>query len=280
MKTMILILLGLLLAALVIGLVARQLDHRADRAEIRRLLATQPRDPARFDPAMVADLPEPARRYFTYAILPGTPLRTVVRLEMTGQFALGDKDDPRYVPMRASQVLAAPHGFVWKASMSANGLPMSGSDAGEWTRFWVAGTVPVARGGGSEDHRRSAFGRFVSEAVFWTPAALLPGPGVEWAAIDADRARVTLRHDGLAQSVEITVDDSGQMTQVVFPRWSNANPARVYRQQPFGGTLSDYAEVSGFRLPMRVEAGNFFGTDAYFPFFIAEITQATFPPAP
>jgi hypothetical protein len=45
----------------------------------------------RFTPAMIADLPPVARRYFNRAIAPGTPLRTTVELEMGGTFLLGDK---------------------------------------------------------------------------------------------------------------------------------------------------------------------------------------------
>ena len=50
-----------------------------------------------------------------------------------------------------------------------------------------------------------------------------------------------------------------------FQRWSNANPEKVYRLQPFGAVMSDFREVGGYRLPFRVEAGNMFGTDELFP---------------
>jgi hypothetical protein len=62
-------------------------------------------------------------------------------------------------------------------------------------------------------------------------------------------------------------------------RWSNANPEKQYRLQPFGGVLSDFREVQGYRLPFRVEAGNMFGTDDYFVFFKAEVTDIRFPGA-
>ncbi len=62
------------------GLFARRrLDLRADRAEMARLSGFQPTDPPRFSADMVADLPEPARRFFTFAIAEGTPLYTVAR---------------------------------------------------------------------------------------------------------------------------------------------------------------------------------------------------------
>src|SRR6056297_3770635 len=83
----------------------RLMDLRADRAEWDRLAALQPSSPALFDPEMVADLPAPARRYFAYTIEPGTPLLPVAVIEMMGEFSLGTKDDPRYQPMEARQIL-------------------------------------------------------------------------------------------------------------------------------------------------------------------------------
>lgn len=252
------------------GLLAR--DLRADRAEWRRLAAFRPADPPRFASGMVADLPEPARRYFGYTIRPGTPLVPVTEIDMVGRFSLGTRDDPAYRPMAARQILAPPHGFVWKMR-TRGGLPISGSDSGFWTRFRILWLMPVARTGGDPDHARSAFGRHAGEAAIWAPAALLPGPGVSWEAVDDDTARVTLSRGDLSQAVDVTVDAEGRPVTVVFPRWSDANPERTYRLQPFGATMSDFREVDGYRLPFRVEAGNHFGTDAWFPFFIAEVTE-------
>lgn len=264
-------------AALVVLMIWRQLDHRADRTEMARLIALQPKAPLVFDPAMVADLPDPARRYFEYTILTGTPLLTVADIEMTGQFSLGTKDAPNYMEMTARQVLGVPNGFVWKMSCGKGLMAMSGSDSAGWTRFWLAGIAPVARFGGNIDHARSAFGRYTAEATFWTPAALLPGPNVVWRVVDGDTAKVTITHDGFTQDVFITVTPEGQPTEVSFPRWSNANPDGIYRLQPFGGYLSEFREIDGFRLPTHVEAGNFFGTENYFPFYIADVKLLRFP---
>lgn len=255
----------------------RQLDRRADLAEMDRLIAAQPADPPVFSSRMVADLPEPARRFFTFAIAEGTPLYTVARLEMTGRFGMGNKEAPGYLPMRATQVLAAPEGFVWAMSGGSGVMRMSGSDSGTWTRFWLLGLAPVARFGGDPDHTRSAFGRYVAEAVFWTPAAVLPGPDVTWEPVSESVARVTMRRGELAQSVDVTVAEDGRPVQVSFQRWSDANTEKVHRLQPFGGYLSEFREFDGFRLPTHVEAGNMFGTDDYFPFFVADITDVTFP---
>jgi hypothetical protein len=116
----------------------------------------------------------------------------------------------------------------------------------------------------------------VAEGTFWTPAAFLPGPGVSWESVDDDTARVTVSHEGLEQSVEITVAEDGRPLRVVMPRWSNANPEGVWRIQPFGGDLSKFRDFGGYRLPTHVDGGNFIGTDAYFPFFKARVTDIRF----
>lgn len=267
-----------LLSLFGIGALAAQLvwDLRADRVEWRRLAALQPYAPPTFSHELVADLPEPARRYFRFMIDPGTSLLPVAEIDMVGRFSLGTKDAPSYQPMEAHQILAAPEGFVW-AMRTRGGMPVSGSDSGSWTRFRIFGLIPVARSGFDADHTRSAFGRYVAEAAIWTPAALLPGPGVTWEAVGENTARVSVRHDGHEQAVDVTVDPEGRPTEVLFQRWSNANLDKVHRWQPFGAIMSDFRAVEGYHLPFRVEAGNMFGTADYFPFFIAEVTDIRFP---
>ena len=274
---MFIVFLLLLLLTILILFIWRQLDHRADVRAMQRLASGQANQPALFDPEMVADLPEPARRYFLYTIEPGTPLYSVTNLTMTGQFGMGDNSSPNYLEMTATQTLAMPAGFVWKMRARRGLLRLSGSDTEQWTRFWLMGLLPVARMGGDADHRRSAFGRYVAEAVFWTPAAVLPGPGISWTQLKPDCARLTVNYQGLSQSVDITVADNGQPTEVRFERWSNANAEKIHRLQPFGGYLSSFRSFAGYRLPTHVEAGNHFGTDEYFAFFVAEVTGVEFP---
>lgn len=270
-----------LLISLVLGGLAlsvwRRFDHRADRKAMNRLASLQSAHPACFDSVMIANLPEPARRYFLYTIELGTPLYTVANINMTGRFGMGTKIKPNYLDMTATQTLAMPAGFVWKMRAWRSLMTLSGSDSESWTRFWLMGLLPVAHMGGDPDHTRSAFGRYVAEAVFWTPAAVLPGPGVSWEGLDVNCARLTVRHQGLSQSIDVTVAPNGQPTQVSFERWSNANPLKQHRLQPFGGYLSEFRSFYGFHLPTHVEAGNHFDTEHYFPFFIADVMDVEFP---
>jgi len=280
MQTAITILLSVSGLGLVAFLLLRWLDVRADRAAWTRL-ATCGRPlrrvpPRQFDQACVADLPDPAQRYFTYMISSGTPLYTVAQIEMTGELGLGTKEAPNYRPMTARQILSPPFGLVWqlKAGM------ISGSDGAladtSWTRFWLFNVIPVARISGTTDHLRSAFGRVVAEAAFWSPASLLPSESVTWDGVSNDTARATVKFAGQHQSVDITVAADGQPTSVVINRWSNANPDKTFRWQPFGGTLSRFREFDGYRLPTRVDGGNLFGTADYFPFYRARVTAISF----
>ena len=272
MKWLALIALTLLIGAAMLAS-WRALDRRADRNSWNSLVELAGPARGRFDPAAIASLPEPAQRYFRYTIRPGALLHRAVEIEMNGEMGLGTKDAPNYRAMSAQQVLAPPYGLVWQLEAG----PVSGSDGAlpdrSWTRFWLFGFVPIVRVGGSDDHRRSAFGRVVAEGAFWAPASLLPGATVRWEPLDGNRARAIVAFAGFEQAVDITVADDGRPTRVVIQRWSNENAQKVFREQPFGGDLSDFRDFGDYRLPTRVEGGNHIGTNDYFPFFKATVTS-------
>jgi hypothetical protein len=274
--TWLIYLLGILLVVVVGLAVWRALDHRADQMAWERLIAGQAVQTRTFNASMTAGLPEPARRYLNFTIAQGTPLCTAVEIDMTGEIGLGSKDAPGYRDMAARQILAPPHGLVWKVKTG----PIGGSDSAlpdkSWTRLWLFGLIPIVRASGP-DHHRSAFGRVVAEGAFWTPASLLPGEFVRWKPIDDNSARAVVTFGHFEQAVDVTVDEAGAPTMVVIRRWSNANPEQVYREQPFGGYLSGFREFGGYRLPTRVEGGNLIGTPDYFPFFKAEVSAIRFP---
>ena len=258
--------------------------HSGDRAQAARVVAAleaaREAEPPRYDPAMVADLPEIAQRYFARAIEPGTPLHRVVRLEMTGSFIMNGNA----MPMTARQILAPPaQGFVWQADIGAGLMRFGGSDGyrradgGEesWTKFWLHGLIPLARIGGTRDHARAAATRVMMEAI-WAPATLLPQSGAEWTQTGPDSAEVRFADTPGLEPMRITFDAEGTPLEVVALRWTDANPDKVYRLQPFGGRLLETGRHGGFLIPTRVEMGNMFGTPDYAPFFLATITRAEF----
>jgi hypothetical protein len=250
--------------------------NRANRA-CRLVARSVTADTARFDPASIAHLPDPARRFFLFAIARGARLPPAVELEMAGELSLGSKQTPNYMPMRARQILAGPQGFVWMLTTGSGLMRITGSDGyadGEaWTRFWLLNLIPVARASGRTDFARSAAGRAVAESVFWAPAALLPRAGVFWEAVNKDTARAHIRERATVHTVDVTVAADGRPLSVLLQRWSRENPEREWRLQPFGGTIEEIMEVDGYRLAARVEGGNWFGTEQYFAFYRARVTS-------
>jgi len=148
---------------------------RKDWAE----LCAPTRHPAVFDPAMVAGLPEPVRRYLTHAVAPGTPLWQSVQVSMVGHIKIG-----AWRPFTATQVVAQPRGYIWAANARLFGIPVMGYDrlsggSGEM-RWRLLDLVPVVSTDGP-DMARSAAGRLASEI------ALIPTAfgGATW--ISGDR---------------------------------------------------------------------------------------------
>jgi hypothetical protein len=194
---------------------------RSLRAEWARLAAV-PAPPRGFSADLVAGLPEPARRWLTHALPPGTPLWPSVQLRMRGRIRIGT-----WRPFTARQVLAPPHGFVWAATARIAGLPVTGFDrygSGSGQMRWrLLGLVPVISGGGP-DVTRSAAGRLAGEGVCWLPTAF---GAARWSAgPDPDTAVATWRIGDVDESVSLRVDPGGALREVRLQRWGTRTGRR------------------------------------------------------
>ncbi len=277
-KITLLALAALLLAGAALGTWVHSRDKAQMRAVWAALEDAGAADPPRYDPAMVADLPEIAQRYFSRAIAPGTPLHRSVRLQTEGTFITHGNE----MPMTARQILAPPgHGFVWRAGVGRGLTRFAGSDgyhapAGgpmeSWTKFRLHGLIPFVRIGGGEDHAGAAATRAMLESV-WVPASLLPQSGAEWVQTGPDSAEI--RFAGLQgiEPMQLTLDAAGNPAEVQALRWSDADPEREYRLQPFGGRVLKTERIGGFVIPIRVEMGNHYGTPDFAPFFRALLSR-------
>jgi hypothetical protein len=228
--------------------------------------------PETFDPAATMGLPEPARRWLSHAIAPGTPLWSRVELTMHGQIKLG-----RWRPFTARQVLAPPDGYIWSARTRLAGLPVTGYDrlgsgAGEM-RWRLLRLIPVLNESGS-DVTRSAYGRLAGEVVL-LPTAFRHA---SWSQGDhANTAVATWRFDDDTEAAELRVTRSGQLAEVRVNRWGNPGGA-PFGRYPFGVRVEAESRFGGITIPSVVRAGWWWGTDRQHEgeFFRAEITGAVF----
>jgi hypothetical protein len=246
-------------------------------ARLRDTLERRDASPAgRFDPVMVSDLPEPARRYFLHALRPGTQLARSVCLGMAGEMRLGS--DQRWLPLRARQVLAPPDGFVWEASAGDGLLRFVGADSYANGRgrmvFRLWDLVPIVRATGP-DVSRSARGRLAIESI-WQPASLLPQRGVTWTSIDDQTAQATVTIDGESIPLTLSIAPDGRLRSVVMERWGNSTPDGEYALIPFGADVLAESIYDGYTVPSRLRVSWWYGTDRAFPFFRARLVNVTY----
>lgn len=229
-------------------------------------------DPAVFDPDMLADLPEPARRWLAHAIVPGTPLWETVELSMRGHIKIG-----QWRPFTATQVIAPPDGFIWAATARIAGVPLSGFDrltydTGEM-RWRLLGLIPVVTARGA-DITRSSLGRLAAEI------ALIPTAfgHATWAPGERpDTAAATWRFGEETETAQLSVGEDGRLTGVAVDRWGNPD-GTPFGRYPFGVSVEAESAFSGVTIPTRFTAGWWWGTDRqpHGEFLRAHITNAVF----
>jgi hypothetical protein len=75
-------------------------------------LGALPPGDAPFDPEALTALPLLARRYLRWAIAPGTPIASAVRLQMHGTIKLGNK----WHRFTGEEVIRWQRGMIWRAT--------------------------------------------------------------------------------------------------------------------------------------------------------------------
>jgi hypothetical protein len=223
--------------------------------------------PAAFDPALVADLDEPVRRFFSHALREGAALAPGVRLAMRGQIRLG-----AWLPFRATAENRR-DAFSWRARVGAGPVAVLTADDGfgdgaGHMDVRLLGRLPVL-GAGGPDTARSAAGRAAAEAALFAPMTLLPGSGATWRA--EDDTHVVARWDVGPErpEVHLCLDAEGAVRTVWCPRWRDAG--RGY--EPFGGAVHAQRRFGDVVVPSRFTVGWGFGTPRHAPFFRAELTD-------
>ena len=230
-----------------------------------------------FTSEMVANLDEPVQRYFLHAIKPGTPLSTHVELKMGGSFR--PKPDAEWLPMKASQIISADGGFVWKASIGRGFNKFSGADYYHQhqgrMRFFLWGLIPVVDAQ-NKDINRSAIGRLAGEYALWLPSALLPQNGIIWKAIANNTIQAKFTIDNEPIALTLRIDSEGKILKLSLPRWGDRTATGSWQYIPFGGEIESENTFGGYTVPSQMNAGWWFDTDRYGASFHPKIEQANF----
>jgi hypothetical protein len=202
-----------------------------------------------FDPAATMGLPEPARRWLSHAIPPGTPLWSRAELTMHGQIKLG-----RWRPFTARQVLTPSGGYIWAATTRLAGLPVTGYDrlgSGSGEMHWrLLRLIPVLNESGS-DVTRSAYGRLAGEIAL-TPTAYRHAT---WSRGEyANTAVATWQFGDDTETAELRIARSGRLAEVRVNRWGNPGGA-PFGRYPFGASGRGRIAVRRDHHPLGVPRG-------------------------
>lgn len=231
----------------------RQSHPGAQRqAHAATLRASVPAPVDSFEPALVADLPEPARRWLSHAIEPGTPLAAGAGFRMHGEMLLD-----RWRSFTASHILAPGNGSVWTAQTQLAGIGVIGHDwyhdgAGEM--LWhLGGLLPLHPEAGP-DVSLSAFDRLAAEAVL-VPTSLIEAT---WGAGQTPDSATYWQHCPSRQhrtSVVARVAPDGRLAEVSMWRWGNpVNGRRSYGVHRFALIFEGETRFGGVLYPRRMRA--------------------------
>jgi hypothetical protein len=224
----------------------------------------------RFDPARLAGLDEPVRRFLRHAVADGAPLPAAMALTMTGRVRAG-----RWLPFTAEQRTARSE-FTWRARVGPGPLTVLEvvdryADGQGSTRGRLFGRLPVFGAAGG-DTARSAAGRAALEAAAFAPATLLAGAGVTWRA---ERDDVVLASWDLGRErpeVRLAIEPSGALRSVSALRWGDDGEGG-HAYVPCGCDVHDERRFGAFTIPTGITVSWWWGTPRSAPFFRAAITS-------
>ncbi len=263
MKTLAGISTGLCLAA---GLAAKRQHERQinrEAAALWRRLYYSDDSGGVFREELLEGLPEAARRYFRHAIQPGTPIANHLQWRYSGR--LRPADNLPWLDLVARQIIVRERGFVWRARAALGPLSVTANDSyldGEGhMHIALFSTLPLIDASGY-DISRSALGRLLIEGAA-LPTSLLPSAVVSIEEVNDYSFCATFVLHGERIAMTLELDAAGAPQRAHMLRWGNLTDDKSFDWIPYGITMTDLRCFGGYRIPTRIRAGWWYGTDRY-----------------
>jgi hypothetical protein len=191
-------------------------------------------------------LPAPVQRYFKYALKNGQPYVSTVFLKHDGRFKTAL--DKEWINIEGEQHFTIEEpGFLWKgrtALLTVRDMYISGEGK---IKITLLNLFKVVNGEGPE-YDQGELQRWLAESV-WFPTNLLPGPRLQWTAINDDEAELSFRYRKQHLSYRVIFNTKGEIIQLKTRRYMGEKSLETWI-----GRISDYEEINGMKIPMRIEA--------------------------
>jgi hypothetical protein len=197
-------------------------------------------------------LPDPARRYFTYAGIIGHPIVQTVTVHQTGR--VRTKPDQPWMAMKAEQYFTVrPASFIWLATMYKAGVPFlqvcdryRAGHGSMQVRPGALLTVSHVRG---PEMDQGALQRFIAEAV-WFPMAYLQD-NIIIEPVNEQAFNVTLTEATQRVTITLHVDAQGKLTEITARRYREVDGA--FELSNWSVQVIEYGEFQHLRLPKEVK---------------------------
>ncbi len=194
----------------------------------------------------IIDLPAPVRRYFQNVLTDGQPYISTIYLKHDGQFKTAPGKN--WINIEGEQHFTVEEpGFLWSGMtvfLSVQDMYIAGK--GE-TRGSFLNLFNLYHGTGP-GYDQGELLRWIGESV-WFPTNLLPSQRLQWVPINENKAKLSLVYRGKALSCDVSFNTGGEITQLKTRRYM-----RVGRLETWVGRFSNYKEVDGMKIPMKVES--------------------------
>lgn len=239
-------LLSLLIAILLILVIGKISMSIRFGKEVKTLFAqSKPISGKQFQAAQLTTLPGPVQRYFNHVLKEGQPYISYARIKHDGQFKTGaDKD---WINIKGEQYATTEKpGFIWKGTTAMfTARDMYIADKGRLVvSLFSVYKVADAQG---ENYNQGELLRWLGESILY-PTNLLPGERLQWSAVDAQHARLDFRYQGLALYFIITVNESGEITEMETKRYRDENKLETWVIKP-----AAYQEMNRVLVPTQFE---------------------------
>ena len=205
----------------------------------------------KFSFAQTENLPEPVKKYFSFALKEGQPYLVCVSTKHDGFFRM--KVDQPWLPIQGEDYYTGyPPGFVWAATLKTSPLfwlsikdcylQNRGSSKAKAYSF-----VPVSSAEGPTIDQGS-LSRWLSAAVFF-PTVLLPSENLTWMPINGNSAQLLFSHQGINIAARVFFGKRGEIIRLTTNRYCTKTSL-----EKWSAFYNSYENHHGIEVPTQVGA--------------------------
>ncbi len=215
--------------------------------DIRSLKQTaEGNDVTRFNPTMVAGLPEPVQRYLLKVIPEGFPIIQFVELTHTGTF----KTNPSkgWVDIKGTQYFTTQRpGFIWRGKTTLfQADDRYFADEGR-LKVRLFSVIPIVTSKGTQIDE-GELQRWMGEHS-WFPTNLLNQNLFRWEVINDQSSQLTLHYKDFSIPMTIDFNEDDLIETVTCMRFKENG-----KRMKWSGKVSHYKHFNGLLAPTRVQA--------------------------